>query len=208
MACWCQRTGKLCPLFTSIVNIQKLVLQKHLLKISITSPLPCLQESFPKPKIILLTPYISQPPQLQGSRFDHCTPISLTGCHVSKLFLGLKISAFGLLHVGKCTWFGNTGAAPSSTLVSKRAVLKLKWKCQLLSHVWLCDSMDCSLPVSSLSTGFPSPGDLPDPGIEPGSPALQSNSLPSEPPGFLFSSQTGTLESAGLLLKILVLQAN
>ena len=29
---------------------------------------------------------------------------------------------------------------------------------------------------------FPSPGDLPDPGIEPKSPALQANSLPSEPP--------------------------
>ena len=27
---------------------------------------------------------------------------------------------------------------------------------------------------------FPSPGDLPDPGIEPGSPALQADSLPSE----------------------------
>ena len=29
---------------------------------------------------------------------------------------------------------------------------------------------------------LPSPGDLPDPGIEPGSPALQADSLPSEPP--------------------------
>ena len=29
---------------------------------------------------------------------------------------------------------------------------------------------------------FPSPGDLPDPGIEPGSPELQAGSLPSEPP--------------------------
>ena len=31
---------------------------------------------------------------------------------------------------------------------------------------------------------FPSPGDLPDPGMEPGSPALQADSLPffSEPP--------------------------
>ena len=27
---------------------------------------------------------------------------------------------------------------------------------------------------------FPSPGDLPEPGIEPGSPALQANSLPTE----------------------------
>ena len=30
---------------------------------------------------------------------------------------------------------------------------------------------------------FPSPGDLPDSGIEPGSPALQADALPSEPPG-------------------------
>ena len=29
---------------------------------------------------------------------------------------------------------------------------------------------------------FPSPGDLPDPGLEPGSPALQADSLPSQPP--------------------------
>ena len=30
---------------------------------------------------------------------------------------------------------------------------------------------------------FPSPGDLPHPGIEPWSPALQADALPSEPPG-------------------------
>ena len=30
---------------------------------------------------------------------------------------------------------------------------------------------------------FPSPGDLPDSGIEPGAPALQADALPSEPPG-------------------------
>ena len=30
---------------------------------------------------------------------------------------------------------------------------------------------------------FPSPGDLPNPGIEPGSPVLQADALPSEPPG-------------------------
>ena len=29
---------------------------------------------------------------------------------------------------------------------------------------------------------FPSPGDLPDPGIKPGSPTLQADALPSEPP--------------------------
>ena len=32
-------------------------------------------------------------------------------------------------------------------------------------------------------SGFPSPGDLPDLGTEPRFPALQADSLPSEPPG-------------------------
>ena len=32
---------------------------------------------------------------------------------------------------------------------------------------------------------FPSPGDLPGPGIKPGSPALQADALSSEPPGKL-----------------------
>ena len=32
---------------------------------------------------------------------------------------------------------------------------------------------------------FPPPGDLPNPGIESQSPALQADSLPSEPPGKL-----------------------
>ena len=30
---------------------------------------------------------------------------------------------------------------------------------------------------------FPSPGDLPKPGIDPGSPVLEADALPSEPPG-------------------------
>ena len=35
---------------------------------------------------------------------------------------------------------------------------------------------------------FPSPGDLPHPGIEPRSPVLQADTLPSEPPWSLFSA--------------------
>ena len=31
--------------------------------------------------------------------------------------------------------------------------------------------------------GVPSPGDLPNPGIKPGSPSLQADALPSEPSG-------------------------
>ena len=53
--------------------------------------------------------------------------------------------------------------------------------------------MDYSLPGSSVNgilqtrisewVAIPFSRDLPDPGIEPGSPALQADSLPSEPPG-------------------------
>ena len=53
--------------------------------------------------------------------------------------------------------------------------------------------MNCSLPGSSVHgilqarilewIAMPSSGDLPDPGIEPGSPALKADSLPTEPPG-------------------------
>ena len=38
------------------------------------------------------------------------------------------------------------------------------------------------LSMESSRQEYPSPGDLPDPGIEPRSPALQAESLPSEPP--------------------------
>ena len=41
---------------------------------------------------------------------------------------------------------------------------------------------------------FPSPGDLPDPGIEPKSPALQADALTSEPPGVQSLSQEDPLE--------------
>ena len=63
----------------------------------------------------------------------------------------------------------------------------------------ICKPMDCSLSGSSVHgifkarilewvavswSGqlFPSPGDLPNPGFEPRSPALQADSLPAEPP--------------------------
>ena len=41
---------------------------------------------------------------------------------------------------------------------------------------------------------FPSPGDLPNPGIEPGSPALQADALPSEPPGKPLHTQKNKLK--------------
>ena len=37
---------------------------------------------------------------------------------------------------------------------------------------------------------FLSPGDLPNPGIEPGSPTLQADSLPAETPGEIKEAET------------------
>ena len=46
-------------------------------------------------------------------------------------------------------------------------------------------SMEFSRPEYWSGLTFSSPGDLPNPGIEPRSPALQVDSLPAEPPGNL-----------------------
>ena len=84
------------------------------------------------------------------------------------------------------TWTKTTRCIWSSCL------LKVKVSLAKLCPT-LCNPMDCSLPAL-LSMGFPrqeywsglpcpSPGYLPDPAIKPGSPALQADSLPSEPPG-------------------------
>ena len=67
-------------------------------------------------------------------------------------------------------------------------------KVKLLSHVRLFVTPWTVVYQGPLSMGFsrqeywsglpfPSPGDLPNPGTEPRSPALQADALPSEPPG-------------------------
>ena len=53
----------------------------------------------------------------------------------------------------------------------------MNWDCQALL------SMEFSRQEHYSRLPFPSPGYLPDPGIEAGSPALQVDSLPFEPPG-------------------------
>ena len=59
---------------------------------------------------------------------------------------------------------------------------KVKVRVKSLSLVWLCDPIDSTQEYYS-RLPFPSPGDLPDQGIEPQSPALQAGTLLSELPG-------------------------
>ena len=73
--------------------------------------------------------------------------------------------------------------------------LQKKWsEVKSLSHVWLFvipwtvayqapPSLGFSRQEYWSGLPFPSPGDLPNPGIKPGSPVLQADALPSEPSG-------------------------
>ena len=78
------------------------------------------------------------------------------------------------------------------------------WVLSCFSHVrpfatpW---TIPCQAPLSAKFSGqeywsglpCSPPGDLPDPGIEPASPALQSDALPSEPPGKSWSGEQGLI---------------
>ena len=66
------------------------------------------------------------------------------------------------------------------------------------SCLTLCNPIDCIVHQAPLSLGFsrqegwsalpfPSPEDLPNPGIEPGPPSFQENSLPPESPGNIYT---------------------
>ena len=110
----------------------------------------------------------------------------MSGCHSESLcqFLLLLISPWS------CTLLPNTTNSEYYELF----LTSQWWWCLVTKSCLTCDPMDCSLPCSTLSTGFPrqeywsglpfpSPGDLPKPGIRPGLLALQADSLPTEPPG-------------------------
>ena len=92
-------------------------------------------------------------------------------------------------------WRGTEKVSKSS--VAFLLVFLYSWVlAQSLSHVWLCDPTNCNPPGSPLSMGFsrqeywsglpfPTPGDLPDSGIEPvslASPALAGRFFTTVPP--------------------------
>ena len=94
----------------------------------------------------------------------------------------------------------NTWNEVYSQLISTKSIFQkqrfpeMKVKAKSLSHVWFSatswtvayqdpPSMEFSRQEYWSGLPFPSPGDLPDPGIEPQSPALQADTLSSEPLG-------------------------
>ena len=84
--------------------------------------------------------------------------------------------------------------------------MKWSYEVKLLSCVRLFETLWTAVYQAPLSIRFsrpeycsrfpfPSPGDLPDLGIEPGSPALQGDALPSEPRGKLKALEINNLLS-------------
>ena len=71
-------------------------------------------------------------------------------------------------------------------ILCERKKVKLLSRVQLFATPWTVvyqASMGFFRQEYQGGLSFPSPGDLPNPGIEPRSPALQAEALPCEPPG-------------------------
>ena len=64
---------------------------------------------------------------------------------------------------------------------------------QLFATAWTIQSIEFSRPEYWSGQPFPSPGDLPNPGIKPRSPVLQADSFPAEPQGKPKNTGVGSL---------------
>ena len=129
-----------------------------------------------------------------------CRPEYAFDIHLPLGFLVYRVSSnFKSIWVSQSSF--PTGFAPwwpcysldlfqSGQNLSHQHILVVVYGLIVKSCPTLCDPMDYSLPGSSVhgilqarilsGLPFPSPGDLPNPGIEPGSPTLQADSLPTE----------------------------
>ena len=146
-------------------------LKSLLLKVKEESEKAGLKLNIPKAKIMPFYPITSW--QIDGEKMETVTDF---------IFLGSKITADG----------DYSHEIKRHLLLGRKTMTNLERKKE--SEVTqlcltLCDPIDCSLPCSSAHgifqvkvlewVAFHSPGDLPNSGIEPGSPALQAE--PSEP---------------------------
>ena len=101
-------------------------------------------------------------------------------------------------HMKRCSTLlsGKCRSELQWTITSRRLGWKWNWKSlscvQLFVTPWTLQSMEVSRPEYWSEQPFPSPGDLPNPGIEPRSPALQADSLPAEPQGNLKNTGLGS----------------
>ena len=161
---------------------------------------------------ILLLPSISPGIRVFSNKSTLCIRWPITGASASVSVLPVNIQGWfplgwtGLISLqskGLSRDFSNTTVqrhqffSAQSSLCSNSHIHNDYWKNHesesevAQSCPTLCDPVDCSLPGSMgfsrqeywSGLPFPSPGDLPDPGIEPRFPSLQADTLTSELPG-------------------------
>ena len=93
--------------------------------------------------------------------------------------------------------FGDSFAYEIKKVLSKIILIfGILKKSHAKSCLTLCDPLDYTVHGilhARILKPFLSPGNLPNPGIEPRSPALQANSLPAEPQGKPKSNGVGSL---------------
>ena len=129
--------------------------------------------------------------------------LQCTGKHLQQGIVQLKVS---LVHTKTCTWMFMTLFTMTKRQKYPKCLLTDEWinkmwyihtgysEVKSLSRVWLFatpwtvtyqapPSMGFSRQEYWSVLPFPSPGDLPDPGIEQVSPTFQADALTSEPPG-------------------------
>ena len=106
--------------------------------------------------------------------------------------LAILIPAYDSSNPAFHTMYSAYRASQVAQLVKNLPAMQEKVKVKLLSHVQLFAMLWTVVQQAPLSMGFsrqeswsglpfPSPGDLPNPGIEYGSPTLQADSLPWQP---------------------------
>ena len=103
-------------------------------------------------------------------------------------------SSFCFLSQQSALCYMATPSFPSLSFLTLRHVrlFATPWTAALQAPL----SMGFSRQEDWCGLSFPSPWDLPDPGIEPGSPTLQADSFLSEPPGKPFSPSVGLIYPA------------
>ena len=131
-------------------------------------------------KFFLIAPNATTPKQSSSTYFNIISDILELVCDPLCIFLSHLVNIIIV--------------ATLLELIINVWIVKVKVKVKSLSRVGLFatpwtvayqapPSMGFSRQECWSGLPFLSPGDLPDPGIEPGSDALQADALPSEPPG-------------------------
>ena len=110
---------------------------------------------------------------------------NLPGSSIQGIFQA-RVLEWGAIAFSAPAW--QADALPSEPPGKTQVKVKSLSRVRLFATPWTVayqspQSMEFSRQEYWSGLPFPSPGDLPDPGIKPESPTLQADALPSEPPG-------------------------